>query len=177
MILSTDVFYSEGGAIAAGILHRDWTTDMVERVIVKRIDLVAPYEPGAFYKRELPCLQSVLEGVDHPLEAVVVDGYVALGPDQVPGLGRHLYDSIGQVTPVIGVAKTEFPGTPEECRLHRGRSRKPLFVTAAGMALVEAKARIAAMHGDYRIPTLLKMVDRACREGAAPGARSSAGGC
>ena len=177
MILSTDVFYSDGPAIAAGILHSDWTTDRVERVIVKRIDTVAPYEPGAFYKRELPCLQCVLEDVDYPLEAVVVDGFVALGPDQMPGLGRHLFDSIGRVTPVIGVAKTEFSGTPEECRLYRGRSRQPLYVTAAGMALVEAKVRIASMHGDYRIPTLLKMVDRVCRDGAAPGARPPAGGC
>lgn len=163
MILSTDVSYSGRAAIAAGILHPDWTTDVVESVIVKHIDGVAPYEPGAFYKRELPCLMRVLEDVDCELEAVVVDGYVALGPEQSPGLGRHLYDSIGRTTPVIGVAKSEFDGTPEDCRLIRGRSRQPLFVTAVGLSLSRAKACIAGMHGQHRIPTLLKMADRACR--------------
>ena len=57
-------------------------TDAVERAIVKHIDKVAPYEPGAFYKRELPCLMRLLDEVDRALEAVVVDGYVTLGPDQ-----------------------------------------------------------------------------------------------
>lgn len=169
MILSTDVFYSGETAVAAGILHRDWTTDAVERVIVKHIDTVAPYEPGAFYKRELPCLLRVLEDVDQTLEAVVVDGYVTLGPEQSPGLGRHLYDGIGQTTPVIGVAKSEYPGTPDGCRIFRGQSRQPLFVTAIGFSQVRAKASIAGMHGRHRIPTLLKMADRVCRDQAISG--------
>lgn len=67
---------------------------------------------------------------------------------------------------VIGVAKSEFAGTPEDGRVFRGRSRLPLFVTAIGVPLDLAKTRIAAMHGPHRIPTLLRMVDRVGREHA-----------
>ena len=164
MILTTDVFYRDGGAIAAGVLHSGWETDAVERAIVKHIDTVAPYEPGAFYKRELPCLMRLLDEVDRTLEAVVVDGYVTLGSQQSPGLGWHLHESMGRTTPVIGVAKSEFSGTPDECRLFRGGSRQPLFVTAIGIPLDDAKTCISSMHGRFRVPTLLKLADRLGRE-------------
>ena len=176
MIVTTDVSYSGETATAAGILHRDWETAAVEQVIVKHVARVMPYEPGSFYKRELPCLMRVLEEIDQALEAVVVDGYVTLGPMRTPGLGRHLYDSLGQAVPVVGVAKSEFAGTPDDCRVFRGRSRLPLFVTAIGVPLELAKARIAAMHGPYRIPTLLRMVDRVCREHAGRRPESPASG-
>ncbi len=164
MILTTDVAYSETAAVAAGILHRGWDSAAAERTIVERIDTVAPYEPGAFYKRELPCLLRLLEAVDETLEAVVVDGYVTLGPEQSPGLGWHLHDRLGGGFPVIGVAKSEFVGTPETCRLYRGGSKQPLYVTSVGMPLSRAKACIAGMHGANRLPTLLKQADRVCRE-------------
>lgn len=49
--------------------------------------------------------------------------------------------------------------------LRRGTSRSPLYVTAAGMDATEAARHIAEMHGPHRIPTLLKRIDRLCREG------------
>ena len=64
---------------------------------------------------------------------------------------------------MIGVAKRSFKDTPEQCELFSGDSTKPLFVTAVGMTLGEAKAHIASMHGEHRIPTLLKRVDQLCR--------------
>ncbi len=167
MILTTDVAYSGTLAVAAGIVHRDWDSDAAERTIVERIDTVAPYEPGAFYKRELPCLLRLLEAVDETLDAIVVDGYVTLGPEQSPGLGWHLHDRLGGDVPVIGVAKSEFAGTPETCRLYRGGSKQPLYVTAIGMPLSQAKTCIAGMHGASRMPTLLKLADRACRDALA----------
>ena len=48
--------------------------------------------------------------------------------------------------------------------LRRGTSRSPLYVTAAGMEATEAARHIAEMHGPHRVPTLLKRVDRLCRE-------------
>ena len=176
MILTTDVFYRDGGAVAAGILHGGWETDAVERTIVRRIDTVAPYEPGAFYKRELPCLMRLLDDVDQPLEAVVVDGYVTLGPKRSPGLGWHLHESMGRTTPVIGVAKSEFAGTVDECRLFRGRSRQPLYVTAIGIPLDDAKIRISSMHGRFRVPTLLRLADRLGREAVLPSGTASDSG-
>ena len=168
MILTTDVFYSGDAAVAVGLLHRDWKTDVVERTIVKQIDQVAPYEPGAFYKRELPCLLRLLDDVDHALEAVIVDGYATLGPTRSPGLGWHLRERIGGSSPVVGVAKSEFAGTPDDCRVYRGSGGQPLFVTAVGMPLDLAKARVAGMHGPHRIPTLLKLADRLGRDHAQP---------
>jgi deoxyribonuclease V len=45
----------------------------------------------------------------------------------------------------------------------RGGARRPLFVTAAGMNVDTAAAHILNMHGAHRIPSILKRVDRLCR--------------
>lgn len=163
MILTTDVAYRGDRATAVGLLHDDWRTCRVARTIVKTMAAVAPYEPGRFYKRELPCLLSLVDETDRDLEAIVIDGYVDLGRERRPGLGRHLYEALGRTVPVVGVAKTAFRDTPVHCRLYRGRSRTPLYITTAGLPLTLAKVRVEAMHGPYRIPTLLKQADRLCR--------------
>jgi deoxyribonuclease V len=166
VILTTDVAYRGDTATAVGLLHGDWRTCRIARAVVKTSTAVVPYEPGRFYKRKLPCLLSLVAAAGRDLEAIVIDGYVDLGTERRPGLGRHLYEALGRTVPVVGVAKTAFRDAPEECRLYRGRSRTPLYVTAAGLPLALAKARIKAMHGPYRIPTLLKQADRLCRDGA-----------
>jgi deoxyribonuclease V len=61
------------------------------------------------------------------------------------------------------VAKRSFLDTPEACEVLRGSSEKPLFVTAVGMPLSDAKQYISVMHGKNRIPSLLKKVDQLCR--------------
>ena len=163
MILVTDVYYEGSDALAAGILFRDWKSDAIEKEVVKRIHYVAAYEPGAFYKRELPCILSLLESIEFSLETIVVDGCVTLGEDSKDGLGMHLYKALNKKIPVIGVAKSEFTGTPSECRIFRGKSRNPLYVTSAGIPLEQAKELILTMHGENRFPTLLKKVDQLCR--------------
>lgn len=164
MILTVDVYYRrDNSATVAGIVFSEWESDAIERIIVKELDKVAPYESGLFFKRELPCILGLLDDIDQPLEAIIVDGYVTLGESNKPGLGMYLYESIGRTVPVIGVAKTEFVKTPEECRVFRGKSRIPLYVTTIGMPLTEAKAHIEKMHGKNRMPTLLKRVDEICR--------------
>jgi deoxyribonuclease V len=101
---------------------------------------------------------------DEPIEIIVVDGDVWLDGNDLPGLGGHLFSSLGRPIPVIGIAKTRYrndmvdPGAPW---------REP---TAALCHVCRFKARKAAecvcrMHGDYRIPTILNLVDRAAREG------------
>ena len=121
---------------------------------------MAPYEPGSFYKRELPCLLAILRDVPHALEAIVIDGYVWLDVNERPGLGGHLFAALG--TPIVGVAKTMFRGAPA-IPVIRGSGARPLFVSAAGMAVEEAARQVAAMSGAFRIPTLLKRVDQLCR--------------
>lgn len=163
MILTADVAYRDDTATAAGILHTAWPVDEIARTVIKKIDTVAPYESGQFYKRELPCILGLLEEIDDELEAIVIDGYVDLGGEGTPGLGRHLFEALVEAVPVIGVAKNEFADTPDECRVFRGQSKTPLYVTSAGMPLARAKSHILAMHGANRIPTLLKCADRMCR--------------
>jgi deoxyribonuclease V len=123
-----------------------------------RIQGVQPYEPGQFFRRELPCLLSVLRKLP-PVEVVIIDGYVWLGGSDMPGLGAHLYQALGGRTAVIGVAKTIFKGAEAVCEVFRGKSKRPLFITVAGMSQECAAEHVRSMHGPYRIPTLLKRVD------------------
>ncbi|MEM7801557.1 MAG: endonuclease V [Chloroflexota bacterium] len=167
MILATDVHYKDGRAAAAALLFKNWDDPSPASTMIKEIASVAPYVPGQFYKRELPCIQALLLDVTERLETIIIDGYVTLGEMRKPGLGQVLYSALDQTVPVIGVAKKRFKGTPLECALLRGASQTPLFVTAAGLSLANAKINISAMHGPYRIPTLLKQVDQLCRSGIA----------
>jgi deoxyribonuclease V len=123
----------------------------------------APYEPGEFYRRELPYLLQVLARIDHPdeLGIVIVDGFVWLGPER-PGLGARLHEALEGRVAVVGVAKTGFHGAPAQ-EVQRGASKKPLFVTAVGLEPQLAAAGVLSMHGEHRIPTLLKQVDRIAR--------------
>lgn len=126
---------------------------------------IEPYEPGSFYKRELPCILAILQKISEDIEVIVIDGYVTLGEKEKPGLGTHLFNHLEGEIPIIGVAKNRFTNTPDQCALLRGASKKPLFITCLGIDLVDAKQCIQNMHGQHRIPTLLKLVDSECRQG------------
>ncbi|MEF2278057.1 endonuclease V [Deinococcus sp. YIM 134068] len=165
MILAVDVSYSVTGARAAGLLFEDWTSDQAVEVLSATLDNLEEYVPGQFYLRELPALMTVIQPVLSKVQTIMIDGYVSLGAEGRPGLGMHLWHALGGAVPIIGVAKTRFHGTPEECEVFRGQSRNPLFVTSVGLPLEEAKAHIRDMAGPHRIPTLLKEVDRLSRSG------------
>jgi len=163
MIACIDVDYRAGEAVAACVVFDSWTSDTSRHEAVARIGEVKPYQPGEFYKRELPCILVVLGKVPEPIHAIVVDGYVWLG-DSAPGLGARLYEALKGTVPVIGVAKSRFKTGGEAATVYRGRSQRPLFVTAAGMPQGIAAQHIECMHGRFRIPTMLKRVDQLCRQ-------------
>lgn len=163
MLACVDVDYRDPMAVAACVLFADWPAAQATGELTEIIQPVAPYEPGSFYKRELPCLLAVLARVHVPLEAIVVDAYVDLAPGR-PGLGRHLFERLH--VPVIGVAKTNFAGATHALPVLRGTSRQPLYVTAAGCDPQLAAENVRRMAGSHRIPDLLKRVDRLCREAA-----------
>ena len=86
---------------------------------------VEPYEPGSFYRRELPCWLATLERArDGGIEpdVLVVDGYADFGTAR-EALGVHLRRATGK--PVIGVAKTPFRDA-RHLEVLRGRSSVPL---------------------------------------------------
>ncbi|AWF82563.1 endonuclease V [Microbulbifer sp. A4B17] len=164
MILAVDVDYRDSGAVVAGVGFEDWSAPDPEQLYRSKIESTLTYEPGAFYKRELPCILTLLEEHQIETELIVIDGYVFLGEEQRLGLGAHLYSALQQEVSIIGVAKKPFKDTPAEAELLRGKSVKPLYISSLGLPLTEAKLLIQTMHGDHRIPTLLKRVDRECRK-------------
>jgi deoxyribonuclease V len=162
LIACLDVHYADPRAVAACVVLSSWQASEPEECVVRTIDQVMPYEPGAFYRRELPCIEEVLKSLRHVPEILVVDGYVWLGQGN-KGLGAYLFEARGGLGAVIGIAKTRFVGAEPVGEVLRGQSRRPLFVSAVGMDLAEACAHVGEMHGKFRLPWAMSEVDRLAR--------------
>jgi deoxyribonuclease V len=163
-----DVAYKGTGARAACVLAESWEAESPSSTYIQNIKTVEPYEPGNFYRRELPCLISVLSLLPSFPETIIIDGYVWLSSECRPGLGARLYEALGRKAPVVGIAKTVFAGV-ESCvsviRIFRGISRNPLFVTAIGIEPEIAAHYIRGMAGRHRIPELMRIADHLSRSG------------
>lgn len=162
-----DVHYAGEGGAAACVVAESWSSATAIEARTLWIPRVEAYRPGAFYERELPCLEAMLGTIQAAPSVIVVDGYVVLDADGRPGLGAHLHDRLGGRVPVVGVAKTAFRGSDFAIAVTRGTSRSPLFVTARGLDVAVAADLVRGMHGEHRIPTLLGLVDRLARDAAA----------
>ena len=160
---AVDVHYlSTGGARSAAVLAAD---PVFAHVLAERTALVPrvpPYRPGEFYRRELPPLRAVLDGLSG-LSLLVVDGYADLDPGGRPGLGAHAHAEFG--IPVIGVAKSRFRTATHAVAVMRGSSVRPLFVTSAGMHRADAADLVRRMAGRYRLPDALRRADTLARAG------------
>jgi deoxyribonuclease V len=164
MITCVDAAYGDTAASAACVIAASWRSASPLRETALRRAEAAPYEPGSFYRRELPLLRAVLEQATPIPEIIIIDGYVWLDANGRPGLGAHLYEELGGGHVVIGVAKTAYRGADDWSALvMRGRGGRPLFVTAAGMTNEDAAAIVAEMHGSHRIPTLVRRADQLAR--------------
>ncbi len=166
MILATDIYYYDDKAKAVALTFEHWTDEVAKQVFTCQLNTVTEYVPGEFYKRELPCILEVLKQTElSRVEAIIVDGYVILDNQGKIGLGGHLFQALNGTIPVIGVAKTNFAdNTRHVARVLRGESQRPLFVTAMGMGLSDAAGHIQSMAGQFRLPTLLKEVDKISKE-------------
>ena len=111
MIACVDVDYRDDGAVAACVLFAGWADETPAGEHVARVSEVAPYEPGQFYKRELPCLLAVLGPALEAggLEAVVVDGYVWLHDEHTPGLVAFQRPGSRPLDPGAAAAIAESP--------------------------------------------------------------------
>lgn len=172
MIVCVDVQYDPTAITAALVGFQVWTDAVAALEIVDaHLPDPAPYVPGAFFERELPYLAALIVRVAEPIEAIIIDGYVWLGPDR-PGLGVHVHERFA--IPVIGAAKSRFRGaTPVP--VIRGASLQPLLITAIGIDPAIAAAHIAAMHGPFRIPTLIKRADSLARRHVVPADQNANG--
>ncbi|MFZ6781185.1 endonuclease V [Undibacterium sp. Ji83W] len=170
-LLAVDVHYSshgEGGsgeqASVAGVIFHNWDDEYPAKTCISHISHVADYVPGEFYKRELPCILQLLTEHDLQPDCIIIDGYVYLDGKSKPGLGWYLHEALAGKLNIIGVAKSSFSAIDASFGICRGESIKPLYITSIGIDQATAQTNIAAMHGKFRIPTLLKQVDQLCRE-------------
>lgn len=173
MILAVDVQYNDETASIGAVLFEAF--DGAEEPVRFHLSYPdpEPYVPGAFYRRELPCILALLENPAIKPETIIVDGHVYLDGLTKPGLGKHLYDALNGEVAVIGVAKSAFTGIDPSCEIFRGSSKKPLYVSAVGITHDAAKRNIIEMHGNNRIPSRLREADQIARHGlAAPGTKS-----
>ncbi|WP_373550297.1 endonuclease V [Haliscomenobacter sp.] len=164
MLICLDTDYRDPRAQCAYALFDSWTAAEPVQVNCVRVEQIAPYEPGAFYKRELPGLLQALASIELPLEIIIIDAYVWLDEGR-GGLGWHLYEALERKIPVVGVAKTRFrPAEKVAIPVLRGESKNPLWVTAIGTEAAFAAEKVQEMAGVFRIPEMLKLADRRCRE-------------
>jgi deoxyribonuclease V len=154
--------------MAACVVFNHWRDSTPTDLIRVVVPSTPKYRAGRFYERELPCLLSVLERAGREFETIVIDGYVHLKAEVGKGLGIHLFESLSYAPVVIGVAKNPLKVADSFVPINRGRSRKPLFVSAIGCPVEEAARSILSMHGPHRIPTLLKLADRHARAACLP---------
>ena len=154
MIAALDVHYDQRRSVgtAAAVLFANWDDAVPAAEFTEVNENIQPYVPGEFFRRELPCLLALINKIQEPLEAIIVDGYVRLGDK--PGLGQHLFEHLSKKVTVIGVAKSRFHAAQAE-EVFRGESKSPLYVTAIGTDPGEAADCIKRMHGRHRIPTRL----------------------
>jgi exodeoxyribonuclease-5/deoxyribonuclease V len=166
MILAFDTYYFNNKAKTVCLAFKNWNETEDFKTYSETLEGIEDYSPGEFYKRELPCILSLFEKIESEnIEAIIIDGFVFLDDDNKPGLGAHLYKSLNETIPVIGVAKTNFATLQTQKRsVLRGESRNPLFITSVGMNMDEAAELIKNLPGEYRIPTILKQLDSLTRE-------------
>jgi len=166
MKLAIDVHYREDFAKVVSVVFEDWPDASPKDIHIIQIDDFLDYEPGAFYKRELPCILEVLKKSDlDKVDCIVIDGYVILDDNGKHGLGGYLYESLSRKIPIIGVAKRSFINNKKHVReVLRGSSENPLFISSIGMDVDQAATLVKKMHGPYRMPDLLRIMDQKTKD-------------
>src|SRR6186713_1477880 len=118
-----DVDYADAEAVAACVGFGEWEDDAPAFEQSRTFPGAPPaYEPGQFFRRELPYLLALLESLDVPPSLVVVDGFVWLDGGR-PGLGAHLHEALGGQVAVVGVAKRPFHEAARVVPVLRGTSQ------------------------------------------------------
>ena len=165
MIACIDVHYFDSYANATAIVVSNWQAETELKTFSFKQTKVGEYQAGQFYQRELEPILGLLAEIDVAIKTYVIDAYCHLSYEQAPGLGSYLFQHLPADSSVVGVAKNRYKDTKHAVEVLRGRSIRPLFVTAIGMDYSSAAKAIEAMHGEFRIPTLLKRVDHLARKG------------
>ena len=176
--IAIDVYYFDNNlAKAVGVVFNDWEDQSPSEVIEAWPTEFGPYIPGEFYKRELPCIMSIIEKIPDlgEYDAIILDGFAHLPSSWTDGLGMKLEAELSkrgilnrkdQIKPgIIGVAKSKFSGAdqfPGTVEVYRGTAKTPLYVNTTGYeySADDAAKIIKRMYGTSRIPDLLKILDK-----------------
>ena len=95
MKLAVDAYYAGNMAKVVGVLFENFSDEKPLKIISKIVDDAAPYESGSFYKRELPCIVSLLQDLDvRDISLIVIDGFVYLERGRIRS-GRTFIRALG----------------------------------------------------------------------------------
>jgi len=166
MKLVMDVHLQGDSARVAAVAFDDWAAPEGTKNYTLQIAHVEKPVKGELDLRALPWLVQLINDNGLQPEVIVFDGLVHLDAQETPGLGRRLHDTLGGRTAVIGVAKSGFKDAPAQFEVHREEETAPLVITCVGIDLGAAKARVRAMHGSKRVPTLMKLAARIAKGNA-----------
>ncbi len=144
MILAFDTYYFESNAKTVCIQFENWTNSKIINILIEELSEIEEYKSGEFYRRELPCILSLIKKIDlTKCEAIIIDGYVVLDDNKNNGLGGYLYEKLDCKIPIIGVAKNDYPKIEKlKKEILRGESKKPLYITSKGIDLEKASELI-----------------------------------
>lgn len=151
--------HNEGDtAFVCGVTFTDLAQSEPDCVYHTKVEI-----SGESYRKGYSCVTKLIE--EHQLlPAVVVTyecSYKRIGAD----LSGFFYEECKEVV-VIDVDKNPGEDAPEESLVFRGGSSEPLNLKGAGLDSEFSKTIISGMAGEHRVPELLELVDRLCREEA-----------
>lgn len=158
-----DVFYEDNSAMVGYVIFENALSAAPYKTGQLLCDNILPYESGAFYKRELPCILKAINAIEEKISLLYIDANVWLGKDK-KGLGKLLHDALNQTIPVIGISKSCYNKDTELIKpVIRPSSTKPLYVSTIGIALDDACDMVSSMVGAYRLPKMIKLADTMSR--------------
>ncbi|WP_299248064.1 endonuclease V [uncultured Aquimarina sp.] len=166
MILAIDVYYYSTKAKAVGVIFEKWNDSRPKEIKSVYLSDIQQYESDNFYKRELPCIISLLQKIDlSKIEIIIVDSFVYLDDNKKLGLRGYLHEYLEGNMPILGVAKNSFHLNKKNViEVYRGDSKKPLYISSIGQDLELSAELVRNMHGNYRFPTILKILDQETRD-------------
>lgn len=164
IIACLDVHYERDIAYSAAVVFENWDATSILSEYTTYTTNTIDYDPGRFYLRELRPLINMVHCISEETDVYVIDAYCHLSGDFSPGLGSYLHEVLNSRTLIIGVAKNRFRNTTHAMELLRGNSSRPLFITSIGLQYAAAASNVGMMAGEFRIPTMIKAVDRLARE-------------
>ena len=73
MKLAVDAHDDKANATVAGLIFSTWQACQAEQALVTQVSSVASYKSRQFYKRELPCILTLLKQVNPLPNYIVID--------------------------------------------------------------------------------------------------------